>query len=111
MARFPIVLTDDEQKIVDAERDSHPESHVRREMLVLWLLHDQITRGKTASIAGPGRATVQRYVAAFREGGLAGLRHWGVVGPASDMASHSDAIRASLTERLTFTDSLWWREA
>jgi len=98
MARFPIVLTDDEQKIVDAERDSHPESHVRRKMLALWLLHNEITRGKTASIAGLGRATVQRYVAAFREGGLDGLRQWGVVGPVSDMASHSETIRASLTE-------------
>jgi len=98
MAWFPIVLTDDEQKTVDTERDSHPEAHVRRKMLVLWLLHNELTREKTGSIAGLGRATVQRYVAAFRDGGLDGLRHWGVVGPVSDMASHSDAIRASLTE-------------
>ena len=98
MAWFPIALTDDEQTIVDVERDSHAEAHVRRKMLVLWLLHNEITREKTASIARLGRATVQRYVAAFREGGLDGLRQWGVVGPVSDMASHSETIRASLTE-------------
>ena len=39
MAWFPIALTDDEQRIVNAERESHPEAHVRRKMLVLWLLH------------------------------------------------------------------------
>lgn len=98
MAWFPIVLTHDEQKIVDAERDSHPDAQVRRKMLVLWLLHNELTREKAGSIARLGRATVQRYVAAFRDGGFDGLRRWGVVGPVSDMASHSDAIRASLTE-------------
>ena len=36
-------------------------------MLVLWLLHCGLTREKTAEVAGLGRATVQRYVAAFRE--------------------------------------------
>ena len=75
MARSPIVPTDDEQEIVEAERDSHPEAHVRRRMLALRLPHNGITRDKTASIAGPGRATVQRYVAAFRDGALDGLRH------------------------------------
>ena len=55
MARFPIVLTDDEQKIVDAERDSHPESHVRRKMLALWLLHNEINRGKHRLDRGTGK--------------------------------------------------------
>ena len=47
--------------------------------------------------AGLGRATVQRYVAAYRDGGLDGLRRWGVTGPVSDLATHTDAIRGSLT--------------
>src|SRR6202051_4147652 len=97
MAWFPIVLTDDEQRIVHAERESHPEAHVRRKMLVLWLLHCEVTRAKAAAIAGLGRATVQRYVAAYRDGGLDGLRRWDVTGPVSDLASFADAIGASLT--------------
>jgi transposase len=98
MAWFPIALTDDEQQIVNAERESHPEAHVRRKMLVLWLLHCGVTRAKAAAIAGLGRATVQRYVVAFREGGLNGLRQWNVTGPVSDLATHTEAIKKSLTE-------------
>ncbi len=97
MAWFRIALTDAEQAVVNAERDSHPEPHVRRKMLALWLLHCGLTRAKAAEVAGLGRATVQRYVAAYRDGGLDGLRQWGVVGPVSDLAAHAEAIRASLT--------------
>src|ERR1700760_2287061 len=97
MAWFRIALTDAEQAVVNAERDCHPEAHVRRQMLTLWLLHCGVTRAKAAEIAGLGRATVQRYVAAYREGGLDGLRRWDVAGPVSDLAGHTSAIRASLT--------------
>src|SRR5262249_30625094 len=44
-------------------------------------------------VACLGRATVQRYVAAFRDGGLDGLRRWDVKGPVSDLAVHREAIR------------------
>jgi transposase len=98
MAWFRIALTDDEKRIAHAERGSHPEAHVRRKMLVLWLLHCGITRAQAATVAGLGRATVQRYVAAYREGGLDGLRHWDVTGPVSDLASHTEVIEKSLTE-------------
>src|SRR5437867_9530720 len=87
MSWFRVQLTEQEQQIVNAERESHPQEQVRRKMLVLWLLHCGITREKAAEIAGLGRATVQRYVAAFRDGGLDGLRQWGVTGPVSDLAA------------------------
>ena len=76
MAWFRIALDEEEQRVVNAERDGHPDAPVRRKMLVLWLLHCQVTREKAAEVAGVGRATVQRYVAASREGGLHGLRQW-----------------------------------
>lgn len=97
MAWLRIALTDAEQAVVNAERDAHPEAHVRRKMLVLRLLHRGLTRATAAAVVGLGRATVQRYVAAYREGGLDGLRQRGVVGPVSDPAAHAEAIRASLT--------------
>ena len=99
MAVFRIVLSEDEQRVVNAERDSHPEAHVRRKMLVVWLLHCGLTRTNVAKIAGLSRPTVQRYVAAFRDGGLDGLRRWGVRGPVSDLVAHTDAIRETLTNR------------
>jgi transposase len=68
-------------------------------MLVLWLLHCGLTRQKAAEIGGLNRATVQRYVAAYRSGGLDGLRRWGVRGPVSDLMAHTNTIRETLTLR------------
>ena len=99
MAWFTIDLTDDEQQIVNQERDTHPQEHVRRKMLVLWLLHNGLTRQQAAIIAQLGRATVQRYVAAYQQGGLEGLRQWDVTGPVSELADHADTIRESLTQK------------
>jgi transposase len=99
MAWFLIALSDEEQRIVNTERDSHPDEHVRRKMLVLWLLHHGDTRERAATITGQGRATVQRYVRAYKDGGLDGLRRWGVTGPVSDLAAHAQAIGQSLTDQ------------
>jgi transposase len=99
MGWFRFQLTEEQQQIVNAERDAHPQEHVRRKMLVLWLLHCGLNREKAAEVAGLGRATVQRYVAAFRDGGLGGLRQWGVTGPVSDLAAHRDLIREEFTRQ------------
>jgi transposase len=98
MAWFRVTLTDDERVVVHAERVTHPDAHVRRKMLVLWLLHCGLTRAKAGEVAGLGRATVQRYVAAYRDSGLDGLRRWGITGPVSALADHTEAIRQSLTQ-------------
>jgi transposase len=95
MAWFRIQLTEDEQRVVNDERESHPESHVRRKMLVLWSLQCGLKRQQAATLAGVGLATVQRYVAAYRDGGLEGLRRWNVQGPLSDLATFRDVIRES----------------
>ena len=99
MGWLRIELSEEQQRIVNAERDEHPQEHVRRKMLVLWLLHHGISRAKAALIAGLGRATVQRYVAAFRAGGLDGLRAWGNTGPVSDLAAHTEAIQVEFTNK------------
>ena len=54
---------------------------------------------EAAEIVGLSRPTVQRYVAAFRDGGLDGLRRWGVRGPVSDLVAHANALREALTVR------------
>ena len=99
MAWLRVELSEEQQRVVNAARDEHPCGHVRRKMLVLWLLHHGVTRERAASIAGLGRATVQRYVAAFRDGGLDGLRAWGNAGPVSDLAAHAEAIKAEFTHK------------
>ena len=98
MVRVRINLSQAEQTLVAEERYSHPDLHVRRKMLVLWAVHSGLTRAKAAKVAGVGRATVQRYLAAYRDGGLDGLRHWGVIGPVSELAKFAETIKASLSE-------------
>ena len=65
-ASLRVRLTEDEQKIVNYERFSHLNFHTYERILVIWLLHSGLKRRTAAEIAGVGRATVQRYVGAFR---------------------------------------------
>ena len=99
MAWFRVQLTEEQRRIVNEERTSHPDLRVREKMLVLWLLHCGTTRQKAAEIVGLGRATVQRYVAAFREGGLDGLRRCDHHRPVSEMAAYREVIRESFEKR------------
>lgn len=103
MAWLRVQLTEEEQRIVNEERTSHPNQRIRERMLVLWLLHSGITRQKAAEIVGVGRATVQRFVAAYRDGGLDGLRRWDPNRPESEMAAYRDLIRASLEKQPVHT--------
>lgn len=97
MACCLIVLSESEPSIVTAEREAHPNRVVRRKMDVLWLTHCGVPREQVATITGLGRATVQRYLAAYRQGGLDGLRHCGNTGPVSDLAAFADIVKNDLT--------------
>jgi transposase len=99
MAWFRVRLTEEQQRIVHEERIAHPNPRVRDKMLVLWLLHHGLTRQKVAEILGISRATVQRYVLAFQEGGLDGLRPENPHRPVSEMAAYRDLIRASFEKQ------------
>ena len=99
MAWTRIQLTADEQRIVNEERTSHPNLQVRDKMWTIWLLHCGLTRQKAAEIVGVSRATVQRYVEAYRQGGLDELRRSNVQRPPSELAAFRDIIRASFEEK------------
>jgi transposase len=99
MAWLRVCLTDEEQVVVNEERASHPNERIRERMLVLWLLHNGVTRQKAAEIAGVGRATVQRFVAAFRDKGLDGLRRWDPNRPESEMAVFRESVRESFEKQ------------
>ena len=80
-----------EQRVVnETVLSSQPPNS--RKMLVLWLLHTGLTRQHAAKAVGVSRATVQRYVAAFRQGGLDGLRQWNLSCPVSEMAAYRELI-------------------
>ena len=55
MAWTRIQLTEDEQRIVNEERTSHPNLQVRDKMWTIWLLHCGLTRQKAAEIVGVSR--------------------------------------------------------
>jgi transposase len=99
MAWFRVQLTEEEQRIVNEERLFHPNPRIREKMLVLWLLHHGLTRQKAAEIVGVGRATVHRYVVAYRQGGLEGLRQWNPHRPVSELAAFRDLIRDSFEKQ------------
>ena len=99
MAWLRVQLSESEQAVVKEELAFHPNSHVRQRMLALWLLHCEVTRQKAAQIAGVGRATVQRWVAAYREGGLDALRRWEVQGPESELAAYREQIVELFTQQ------------
>jgi transposase len=97
-AWFRPALSADEQAAVLADRDEYPDPVVRRKMLVLWAVHLGHARQQSADLAGVGIATAKRYLIAYRDGGLGGLRrrepHHR---PVSELADHADAISRSLT--------------
>jgi len=99
VAWLRIHLTEEQQQVVNEERTAHPNPRVREKMLALWLLHNGLTREKAAKVVGISRATIQRYVAAFREGGLEGLRRWDPNRPVSEMASYRELIRESFEKQ------------
>jgi len=90
---------EEQQQVVNEERSAHPNPRIREKMLVLSLLHNEATRQYAAKVAGVSRATVQRYMAAFREGGLDSLRRWNANRPESEMAASRELIRESFEKQ------------
>jgi transposase len=97
MAR-KIQLTEAERETVLSEIYAHPAEHVRRKMLVLRGVDEGLTREAAGRVAGVSRATAQRYLGAYLQGGLDGLRRWNVARPVSALADHAETIKNSLTQ-------------
>jgi len=69
-------------------------------MLVICLWHNGVERQDAAKSAGVSQTTVQqRYVAAFREGALDGLRQWNLYHPVSEMVADRDLMRESFEKQ------------
>ena len=99
MSWLRIELTEEEQQIVRAEMESHPDACVRRKLWSLWLLHCGAKREQAAKILAVARSTIERDVSAYRSGGLESLRkseHR--YKPTSALANHQNKIRQSLEQ-------------
>ena len=100
MAWLRVALTADEQALVKAERDAHPDPLVRRRLRCVWMLHCGAVREAAAKYLDVSLATVNRDVALFKSGGLAALRKsQRVYQPVSDLDAHAAAIRAALEQQ------------
>jgi len=93
MAR--LTFSEEEQQALHKERFEHPHPRVQQRLEVLWLISQGMTYSQAARLAGVSEATVDRYVAVYRQGGLEALRQctWGK-SSTSELMQH----RASLEE-------------
>jgi transposase len=90
-----LTFTHEEQQALHKERFEHPHPRVQQRMEVLWLISQGIRYVQAARLAGVAEATVDRYVALYRQGGLEALRelNWGT--GTSELLDHRDSLEES----------------
>jgi transposase len=90
-----LTFTEQEQQALHKERFEHPHPRVQQRMEVLWLISQEIVYAQAARLAGVAEATVDRYVALYRQGGLEALRelNWGTA--TSELLDHRDSLEES----------------
>jgi transposase len=90
-----LTFTEEEQRALHQERFDHPHPRVQQRMEVLWLISQGMVYPEAARLAGVSDATVDRYVAVYRQGGLEALRqlNWGK--GTSELLNHRDSLEES----------------
>jgi len=84
------------QQALHEERFEHPHPRIQRRLEVLWLISQGVVYAEAARLAGVSEATVDRYVAIYRQGGLEALRqlNWGK-SSTSELLEHRDSLEES----------------
>jgi transposase len=93
--RQPLSFSQEDLRILAQERYEHPDPRVQKRMEVLWLISQAVTHREAAKLAGVSRATAERYVACYRKGSVAALRHFDWIKPVSELAQHQDTLEES----------------
>ena len=90
-----LTFSAEDQQALHQERFEHPHPRVQQRMEVLWLISQGIVYTQAARLAGVSEATVDRYVALYRQGGLESLRelNWGTA--TSELLDHHDSLEES----------------
>jgi transposase len=90
-----LTFSEEEQQALHKERFEHPHPRVQQRMEVLWLISQGLVYAQAAHLAGVSEATVDRYVALYRQGGLEALRElkWGKA--TSELLDHRDSLEES----------------
>lgn len=96
MAKRPrLSFSQEDLRVLAQQRYEHPDPRVQQRLEVLWLISQKVTHHEAAKLAGVSRATAQRYVAIYREGGVAALRQFKWCKPVSELVQHRDTLEES----------------
>jgi len=88
----PVPVTADDLAAIAHDRYHHPVPLVQKRMEVVWLYHHGQTQAACAALAGVSHRSVQRYLDAYRDGGLTALRRVEWRGPAGELAAHAATL-------------------
>jgi len=93
-----LTFSEEEQQALHKERFEHPHPRVQQRMEALWLISQKLVYPEVARLAGVSEATVDRYVAVYRQGGREALRElkWG--NSTSELLEHRDSLEKSFRE-------------
>lgn len=97
--RTTLTFTRADREALGTERYEYPDPRVQQRMEVLWLVSQGETQARCGQLAGVSTATVARYIAIFRQHGVAGLRafHW--VKPVGALEPHRPTLEAEFGQR------------
>ena len=100
MTWLRVRLTEEQQRVVNEERSSHPNPRIREKMLVLWLLHNGVKRqgrGQDRGCKSGHRPAVRGRVSRGWFGGPAAVERQ--IAQMSEMAAYRDLIRESFEKQ------------
>jgi transposase len=91
-----LTFTEADQQALHKERFEHPHPRVQQRMEALWLISQGLVYSEVARLNCVSEATVDRYVAIYRDGGLNGLRklNWGK-SSVSELVDHKESLEES----------------
>ena len=90
-----ITFSEEDQQALHKERFEHPHPRVQQRMEVLWLISQGLVYPQVARLAGVSEATVDRYVASYRQGGLEALREFKWGNATSELLEHRESLEES----------------
>lgn len=101
--RTTLAFTCDDLHALATQRYEYPDPRVQQRLEVLGLISQGETQARAGQLAGVSKATVSRYIAIVRRGGVAGLREFHWVKPTSVLETYRPALEAEFRERPNHT--------
>lgn len=93
------MFSEEDRRQLRRERFEHPHPRVQLRMEVLWLISCGELYSSAARLADVSDATVDRYVALYRERGIDGLKQFDWQGPTSELAAFQTSLEEEFRAR------------